>query len=350
LIRNAAQFTRCGVELVVIAPENFWYSGLATGVVGGDYAPRAHEVKITPLLKGRGIFIRDTAVKVDTASRQVILARGEPVPYDVLSLNLGSFSPWLHGATERVFQIKPLQELVRLRAALQKAMAAGERPRVIVAGGGASGCEIAANIRALLGDGKGEVIVLARGERLVPIFATRVAAVLHQWMRSHGVEVRLETDLERVQESLAITRAGESLRFDFLVNAIGLHPPELLSRSSLPLSPRGELIIDEQLRSIGNSRIFAVGDCAALQGHDLAKVGVYAIRQAPVLLQNVRASITGEPLQRFRPQRSFLLILNLGNRTALAVWRQWWWLGRAAFLLKDGIDRQFLRRSRSTID
>jgi hypothetical protein len=46
------------------------------------------------------------------------------------------------------------------------------------------------------------------------------------------------------------------------------------------------------------------------------------------------------------PQRRALLILNLGDGTALAVRGRWWWHGRAALGLKDWIDTRWLARLR----
>jgi NADH dehydrogenase FAD-containing subunit len=247
---HAAQFSKRGVELTMIAPEDFWYSGLATGVLGGQYAPGAHEVKISSLLGDHGSFIQDSVVELDAATQRVRLAGGERIFYDLLSLNVGSMSMLLQGATGQVFAVKPLHELTRLRAALELAKAEGERLRIIVAGGGPSGCEIAANIRALLCTSGGEVTLLASGDRLVPIFSPAVSAGLHRWLRQNGITVYLKTGLQRVEGNTAITSEGEELPFDFLVNATGLRPPELLARTGLPCSARGELIVDSNLRSI----------------------------------------------------------------------------------------------------
>ena len=38
-LKRTADFVRRGFELVLVAPENFWYSGLATGVLAGIYPP-----------------------------------------------------------------------------------------------------------------------------------------------------------------------------------------------------------------------------------------------------------------------------------------------------------------------
>jgi hypothetical protein len=45
----------------------------------------------------------------------------------------------------------------------------------------------------------------------------------------------------------------------------------------------------------------------------------------------------------FKPQRTFLLIFNMGDGKGV-FWREnWVWEGRLAFLLKDYIDRSFMR-------
>ena len=74
-----------------------------------------------------------------------------------------------------------------------------------------------------------------------------------------------------------------------------------------------------------------------------AGVGVYAVREAPVLCHNLLASLGGRPLRRFRPRRRFLLILNLGDGTGLLTWGPFSWHSRLAFWLKDRIDCAFLR-------
>ena len=43
-LQHAAEFARRGVELAVIAPEDFWYSGLPTGVLGGRFPPAPDQV------------------------------------------------------------------------------------------------------------------------------------------------------------------------------------------------------------------------------------------------------------------------------------------------------------------
>ncbi len=344
-VRRAAEFRRCGFALTLIAPGPFWYSGLATGMLGGTYPPELDQIDVATLVRaGGGQFIEGRAAQLLPAERAVILESGERVCYDVLSVNVGSEVGELRGAegVANVHAIKPLENLWRLRRALE-VRAPAEGWRVVVVGGGASGGEIALNVRAHTAD----VTVLAAGERLFEQFAPPVAEKASRLLRERGVKVRTCARVERVEPGAAVlASSGERVPFDFLVNAAGLRAPALLRKSGLPTDEDGALRVNAHLQSLGAPEIFGGGDGVAFADRALAKIGVYAIRQSPVLFRNLLATLAGEPLRVFKPQRSFLLILNLGGGDGLAIWRRFSWHGRGAFWLKDYIDRRFLTQSR----
>lgn len=345
-LKHAADFTSRGFELTVIAPENFWYSGLATGVLGGHYAPEEDQVDVAALVANggeRARFIRDRVTAITPHSRTVRLSSGETLGYDVLSLNLGSETRPIPGEDDRVFPIKPLRSLWRLRQTLEAERAAGKASRVVVAGGGASGCEIAANVRALIGSGA-TVSILARGQEIVSSLAPSARRRLLRFLGSRGIAVHCKSAVDHIDGNAVVTPGGDRHRFDYLVNATGLFAPPLLAETGLPVNERGELIVDEFLRSTSDGRIFGGGDCVQLRGRELARIGVYAVREAPVLRHNLLATLEGRALRRFKPQRYFLLILNLGDGVGLALWRGFYWFGRSAFWLKDRLDRAFLAR------
>jgi selenide,water dikinase len=110
---------------------------------------------------------------------------------------------------------------------------------------------------------------------------------------------------------------------------------------------RGFLQVTAELRCPAHPEIFAAGDCAALIPFpDLPKAGVYAVRQAPVLEQNLRAAAHGWPLRRYRPQPRFLALLNTCDGRAVLSYGNLAWRGRAAWWLKDRIDRRFVAQFR----
>jgi len=346
LIREAKQFTERGHELVVVAPGPFWYSGLATGMLGGLYPPELDRIDVAQLAARAGArFVEDRMVGLDRVGRNVLLQRSRPLPYDALSLNIGSEAPAIPGADgPRHYAVKPISRLLDLRRDLERAFTVSRAPRILVAGGGATGVELAANLAALAAGhaAAAEVTVLAAGDRFLRQLPPRAAALVRSKLERRGVRFRTGCRILRIEGDSAVMASGERLGFDFLLNATGLVPRPVLKALNLPLTGEGGLIIDERLRSPADPRIHAAGDCAALSGHMLPRIGVYAIRQAPVLLRNLLAALEGSEPCGFEPQSRYLWIMNLGDGTGLAARGSLWWHGRSAFWLKDRIDRRFL--------
>jgi len=72
-------------------------------------------------------------------------------------------------------------------------------------------------------------------------------------------------------------------------------------------------------------------------------VGVYAVRENPILYRNLTVALEGGTMNVFMPQPYYLLIFNMGNGQGIYWKKGWVWEGRLAFLLKDMIDRKFMR-------
>jgi len=68
------------------------------------------------------------------------------------------------------------------------------------------------------------------------------------------------------------------------------------------------------------------------------------VRQAPVIFRNLAAALDGGALEAFRPQRRYLLILNLGDGTGLVTWGRWVVRGRWAFRWKNYLDTSFMKK------
>ncbi|MCI5191495.1 MAG: pyridine nucleotide-disulfide oxidoreductase, partial [Candidatus Electrothrix sp. AS4_5] len=107
--------------------------------------------------------------------------------------------------------------------------------------------------------------------------------------------------------------------------------------------PQGGMLVNRYLHSTQYKNIFGGGDCIDFQDRPLDKVGVYAVRQNPLLKHNLMASLTGERLRAFEPGGKYLLIFNLGDNTGIL--SKWSVVvgGRLAFFVKDWIDRRFMR-------
>ncbi len=350
---HARELVAAGLEVTLVDPDRFWYSGLATGMLGGSYDAADDQVDAGRLIESRGgRFLRDRVVGLDRDRRAVTLESGGRLDFDAVSLNVGSEVSLAHvpGAEAYAWPVKPTSNLWRLRRTLEERFQEGATLRVVVAGGGASGCEVAANIEALARrrGARLELALISRSDRLLRRHPERASRQVTAELRRRRIMVSLGCAVDEATPGRVICSDGRRPEFDLLVVATGLQAPRVIASAGVSLGEKRGVLIGATLQSVDDPRVFAVGDCADLRGHPLERFGVFAVRQSPILLHNLGAVLNGGTLQEFRPQRRWLSILNLGAGRGLALWGRWSWRGRIALLLKDRIDRRFLARYKAT--
>lgn len=349
---HADRLVRRGLDVTLVDPGHFWYSGMATGMLGGMYTAEEDQVDAGHLVESRGgRLVRDRMVALDRARRVVGLESGREIGYDVVSLNVGSevALDGVPGADANAWSVKPTHNLWRLRQHLEALLRdRAVRLRVIVVGGGASGVEVAGNLEALVRrqEGDAEVMVITRSDRLLPSRSERVSRGVAAALERRGVMVSQACSVAAVESGRVVCSDGRQPEFDLLIVATGLRAPRMLSTLGLTLGEQGGLLVRATLQSVDDPRVLAVGDCADLEGRPLERYGVFAVRQSPILLANLAAVLCGGPLDEFRPQKRWLSILNLGAGEGLALWGPLSWQGPLALRLKDRIDRRFLGRYR----
>lgn len=368
---HAERFREAGAEVLLVDPEDFWYSGMAPGVIGGRYGPEATRVDLARLAARSGFrYVRDRVVGIDADLSTVRLETGEELPYDVVSLDVGSVvtGEGIEGAGHATLA-KPIRGLLWIREFL-----ADPPGPPIVVGGGATGCEVAANLAVRLGRrdrdgapvaaaggdgsdatsgaaGAPRVVLLTAGARLLEELSTGAGRRAGRRLRALGVRIRTNAPVaaiaprtaEHGRPATAVTLDdGSRIEGSETVLATGLTAPPWIAEAGLPTGRDGGLAVDESLRARGLANVFGAGDCIDFGPRALPKLGVFAVREAPVLLDNLLATITGRPLRSYRPQRRALRILNLGDGTALAAWGGLAWMGRGPMAWKEWLDRRFV--------
>lgn len=351
-----------GHEVTVVGPHaRHCYSGMGPGVLGGLYAPEDSCIKVRQLVEARGgTYVEDVAVRLDAAARTVVLSSGRALAYDVCSCNTGSQVPMpqVHGAGS-IFAVKPIENLAAAREWLLQCAARGPA-RVGVVGGGPAALEVACNVAACLRDmrmgagvpgegGLGErhagdsVVMLARRgvmERVEPAVRKLAMQALHGW----GVDVREHSPVQDIREGSICCAGGEVLSVDMVLVATGVQPSPLFAVSGVAAGPDGGLAVNAYLQSVEHDTLFGGGDCIWFTPSPLPRVGVHAVREAPVLAHNLLARLEDRPLQAYVPQKKFLLILNTGGGTGILHWGRLLFGGTLAMRIKDWIDRRFVGR------
>ena len=222
---------------------------------------------------------------IDLAAQQVLTDQGN-IPYSRLVLALGA-DPIAHGvqgaAAQQIHSVNDLSDYRAFRAALEG------RQSVTILGGGLIGCEFANDLAAA----GYRVAVVHRGEfplerLLPPVIAQALGAGLAQV----GVQWcygRTALTAESQGAGIALTLDdGQVLQSDVVLSAIGLRSRIALPAAAGITTARG--IVVNRLLQTSAENVFAIGDCAEVEGLVLPFV--------QPLLQQVRAlaaTLSGQP-------------------------------------------------------
>ena len=330
--------------------EMHYYSGMGPGMLGGVYRPEEIRFPVRRMIERRGAtFVKGRVTFINAPERTVVLESGQRISYDVLSCNLGSEVSWSTQAAsgKDVFPVKPIENLYAARERILS-MAGKGRVRVGVCGGGPAAVEIAGNAHAAGKKGKGggcRVQVFSAGPVLggMPGRARRMA---QSHLVKEGIEIFSGHPVLSV-ESGAVRLENEAVYPQGIVFlATGIRPPKIFTESKLETSPDGGLLVNRFLQSPAFPEIFGGGDCISFAPRPLARVGVHAVRQGPVLMNNLLARLNNGRLCPFEPQADYLVILNLGGGYGIFSRGAIRFGGRSAFWIKDFIDKTFMRKYR----
>ncbi len=334
------------------------YSGMMPGVLAQQYPEEAMQIDLVKFCAAVGArLIQAEVTNIDTGARRIEFAERVATPYDVLSIGVGSKPESLPGMDDEdgghppVVAIKPMQTfLARLKQWLLDVKPEGNRPlRVVVAGAGAGGVEISfclsPFVEKVLPDTELEVTIIGAGEDVLGSSAlSRTKKLVRKEFDRQGVQCITGQRITAMTPEAVVLDDGRQIHTDLVILATGARAPAVLNCASLPRDDRGFLLVRPTLQSTGDDHVFVVGDSGTMTEDPAPKAGVYAVRQAPVLWQNMQRLLRGESLQTYSPQRGFLSILNTGNGQAIAEYKFVSVQARWCFKLKDWIDSSFMEK------
>ena len=144
---RTAQMADHGYDVVLVNPSPYlYYSGMATGVISGLYTPEEDRIDVRNLVEsGGGRFVEANVKGVLPEDRELLLDDGRRLPYDVASFCLGSGVDSKGLPPKEGVPVKPVENTAEIRSRI-----VNKDPDVLVVGGGAAGCEVAANAASLI--------------------------------------------------------------------------------------------------------------------------------------------------------------------------------------------------------
>lgn len=336
-----------GARVTVINPgPTAPYSGMLPGFVAGHYDRSELDIDLVQLARFAGArVILGAADHVDLSERRVYVPGRPPVAYDICSLDIGITSdmPNLAGFAKHGVPAKPLGHFAARWAEFLESTDPAE---VVVLGAGVAGVELAlAMTHALRVSSRNGSVTLIDSEKALTGIGGKAQMRLLKTLGEAGVTLLENTNVTSVEADHLILSDGSTRAASFVTGAAGARAYDWLGATGLDLE-NGFVRVNDQLQS-SDPAVFAVGDCAQFDPAPRPKAGVYAVRQAPVLYDNLCAALSGGEMRSYRPQRDYLKLISLGDKRALGERFGTTFSGAAAWRLKNRIDQKFMARFRA---
>jgi len=208
---------------------------------------------------GAELRLGTTIASVDPSAKTVTDVTGNRFGYDRLLLATGGSPRRIPGADPSVIYFRRLADFRRAWEA------AGRGAEFAVIGGGFIGSELAA---ALAMNGRKVSLIFPGaciGDRIYP---RPLANFLNVYFRKHGVDVRFNERVERIDrrnDKLVVRMSGNGaaveVAVDVAVAGIGIEPNVSLAEAA-GLSVQGGILVDDMLRT-SDADIYAAGDVAS---------------------------------------------------------------------------------------
>lgn len=347
-----------GVRLTLICTDlHTPYSGMLPGYVAGHYDYDDVHIDLLRLATFSGARVyRDEVIGIDRAGQKVLCKNRPPVPYDQLSINIGS-TPQLQsvpGAAEHAVAVKPIRNFNERWLALhQRVVSHAGKTTIAVVGAGAGGVELLLAMQFRL---RNELKKLGRNpddlqfhlftssETILPTHNAGVRSRFDAVLEQRGVKVYRNAEVTQVRAGSLLTSSGLQVEADEIIWVTRAGGAAWLKSTGLKLDAEGFIEVTDTLQTVTDSLIFAAGDIASMVNCKLEKAGVFAVRMGPPLTENLRRAVGGIALQAYRPQTSWLALISTGDKFAVASRGALGFAGQWVWKWKDWIDQRFMRK------
>lgn len=348
-----------GVRLTLISEQTLTpYSGMLPGFVAGHYSYLDAHIDLNRLCQWANVrFIRGTVtgINVDAQSIDIDTSDGSSelqLSYDQLSVDIGS-TPDLSvpGARDYAVGVKPVSHFGEIWNNLLRASTETVNGEWGVVGAGAGGVELVLGMaQRLKQHTELKFHLLFSGERVLPGYPDKVIATVERALKKHNITSHPGFRVAEVQSNGLVSTTGDTAALDKSIWCTGAAAADWLTDTGLEVTERGFISVNQYLQSTSHNNVFAVGDCADMLSDPRPKAGVYAVRQAPFLADNLRIACSNwidgrsESLTPVKLQTDFLSLLSLGEKTAVGCRGGYTASGHWVWKLKDHIDQKFMRK------
>jgi NADH:ubiquinone reductase (H+-translocating) len=314
--------------------------------------------------EGNVTFKKELVNNVDFKNKKVITQK-QRLPYDYLVIAVGArtkFVKSVKGLKEYSYGIKALHRAIYFKqkfelSLFQKVEESGSfcKPlNIVVAGGGLSGVEIAAQMASYANDfyvnnhflcRKLNIVLVNSPAHILHAMDEKLIEAAEKQLQKLGVKIIINRKVVEVTKSTVTLSEGEVLPTDFMIYAGGIEPNGLVYNLDLEKNAKDYIQTNAFLQTINHENVFAIGDCTTLfhQNKPLAPTADIAEQMGAVCAKNIENLIAKKSLIKHKIKSRGTLIA-LGRNYAAAKIYGFYFNGLLAYIVKKIVEKIYFKK------
>ncbi|PYI52513.1 NAD(P)/FAD-dependent oxidoreductase [Paenibacillus flagellatus] len=305
-------------------------------LAAGNLSEKAVALPLEKLLKGKQVNLMvDTVLEISPDNKQVKLAGGAYLQYDLLVVALGSETAFfgIPGLQEHSFTLKSVNDANKLRAHVEARIEAYSISNnkadatFVVGGGGLTGIELVGEFADMLPQLCRKYAVdfndislycVEAGPSILAGFAPELVQRAQSSLEKRGVKFLIGVAITEMKETSVSLKDGSSIETNTLVWTGGVQGNAVVANSGIEVN-RGRATVTESLQSTSHPDIFLAGDSAVVmspEGRPYPPTAQLAWQMGELIGYNIYAYFKGATMESFKPVFSGTLA-SLGRKDAI---------------------------------
>lgn len=333
---------KSGFEVSLISPHfNFEYHAALYRSATG-WSPKEVVLPLRDIFKDKSVdLIQDTVTAIDIDKHIIKGEDGRNYNYDRAIFSIGQVINFfgIEGMAEYSHSMGDIAHTIALRQHLkEQALSEDKELKFVVIGGGATGVELAGEIKPFINriisnhhakSKKIEVVLIEGSNRLLSLLAPKISKIAETRLIEIGVKVMLNTIVKgcNIDE---VKLENEVIKTHCVIWTAGFanNPFFANHEGSFKLARNGKVEVDEYL--LANKDVYVIGDSSNTQYSGMAQTALF---DAIFVANNLEREIRNQTKKMYVPKRP-IYVVPVGQKFAVLQWGRFILYGKPAWYMR----------------
>lgn len=332
-------------DVTLISPRNhFLFTPLLPSTTVGTVEFRSI-IEPVRLIQDEAGFIRADCKLIDPINKKVHAKavsneKEFTLDYDYLVIAVGGKNQTfgLPGVEEHAYFLKEIRDARKIRQriidcfemASSPGVSTKERDRLlhfVVVGGGPTGVEFAAEMHDFLTEdlenyfpdlaGQVRITLLEATNQILNSFDKKLSEYTKKIFKRQKISIRTQAMVQEIKSKKIILKGNEEVPYGLVVWSAGIGPTELIQQAPFQKNKASKIITHPDFSVLEYPEVFAIGDCAQIQGQDHPATAQVAQQSGVHLGKQFNRLATGKETKNFKYNHMGMLAY-VGSKRALA--------------------------------